>query len=225
MSILAAIAVVASTQAPEGEAFAKSKSVKKSARAGGAAKGVAALSSAATPAAAAKGVPGVPDPDVNVKGSKPGSAECGFYSVGGNGKSLACTSAQTCCITTEYNRDNLHCEDTKGNRLNCGGCGLKCATGLECHDGLCAPPAGSILCEGQWIDGRFDFENCGACGNKCKGLCTNGKCTSCDKGETICDNGYGDRRCRNLKNDAGNCGKCFHDCPGDWDCKAGRCVP
>jgi hypothetical protein len=223
ISVVSALTIVVSAQGPENEAFAKPKAAKSppsKADAG-------AVASSAAPAAAPKGVPAVvADPSMKYK-VKPGSADCGyFYPSAVGSKAILCSAAYTCCIDNEYNRDNPHCIDLKTDNINCGGCGLKCPTGLECKDGLCHPPAGSIQCDGKWIDGQFDFNNCGSCGHKCKGsLCKDGKCVSCDKGETICENGYGDRRCRNLKEDANNCGKCYHECPEDWDCSKGRCVP
>jgi hypothetical protein len=219
LSVLGAVVLALSTQGPEGEALAKPVA-KKSAAAADA----GAPRAAAAAAPAAKPVPGVPDPEVKVK-SRPGGPDCGFFFPTPTGKGVACSSAQTCCITNEWNRDNPHCIDTKVDNINCGGCGLKCPTGLTCQDGLCAPPAGSIQCDGKWIDGQFNVDNCGSCGKKCKALCKEGQCVSCDKGETSCDNGYGDRRCRNLRDDSNNCGKCFHECPHGWDCRAGRCVP
>jgi hypothetical protein len=216
LSVATLLGIFASISDPEGEAFAKPKTAPKAGADAGA---------KANATAAPKGIPAEPIDKTKKFTTRPGGPDCGYHAYGIEA-ATKCTSALTCCVgTDEYNRPLAECADFKVDALNCGGCGLKCADGRECKDGLCVAPAGSIECNGVVMDGSFNENNCGACGKKCKALCKDSKCVPCDKGESVCETQVGTHVCRDLKTDTGSCGTCFHECPDGWDCRKGRCVP
>jgi hypothetical protein len=110
---------------------------------------------------------------------------------------VACGKAQACC--------GGKCVDTasfEDDVANCGSCGTACGSNQYCcqgdclgggvrSDGIdqlpgedarcqCEKACGTASCCGtQCFDLTSDINNCGACGNKCKGLnltCKNSTC-------------------------------------------------
>lgn len=85
-----------------------------------------------------------------------------------------CGSNQKCC--------NGACVDTRGDELNCGGCGTVCAASQTCCNGSCKNLAS-------------DFNNCGSCAARCNAntadRCESGRCscandTSCPAFSRCC---------------------------------------
>jgi hypothetical protein len=81
--------------------------------------------------------------------------------------------------------------------VNCGGCGIICAPGGTCVEGVCS-------------NGCL---NCGQCQTAD---------SACDvyEGE-ICCNG----QCKNTKNFPSDCGGCGNYCPSGLECIDGICAP
>ncbi|MFO0629746.1 MAG: hypothetical protein U0325_29495 [Polyangiales bacterium] len=96
------------------------------------------------------------------------------------------------------------CADLRNDPDHCGACGASCRDGT-CARGVCVCDRGGWFCDGRCVlhpldcpcnadgEGRpccdgwtrcgvrcarleFDRENCGACGNRCFGLCIWGRC-------------------------------------------------
>jgi len=95
---------------------------------------------------------------------------------------------------------NGACRDTSINPDHCGGCGVTCAPGQMCRNGMCvactcSPPApapcptGQIVCNGTCVDPRTDSRNCGSCGTICPSgqTCRSGACST----PTFCTPGAG----------------------------------
>jgi hypothetical protein len=124
------------------------------------------------------------------------------------------------------------CTDTMTDNANCNVCGLACADGKTCQEGLCKPPscaAGTDLCEilpEEWecVDYQTNERACGSCGHVCFfGTCVNGECVegdACAPGSERC---VGD--CADLQTDPRHCGACFTDCGEGNLCEAGICRP
>lgn len=124
----------------------------------------------------------------------------------------------------------------------CSGAGETCRNNLcYCGEGFarCHPYKPGDDDSKDCTNLRESADDCSACGKKCpaKAECDKGKCVACKAGETACpakhfnSNGYRDgispslRSCVSLKEDEGNCGKCNHECPEDYSCVNGHCVP
>ena len=60
-----------------------------------------------------------------------------------------CTTTGVICTESETRCGNT-CANLQTHPAFCGQCGIACATGLECHAGACACPAG------QTLGGGFD---------------------------------------------------------------------
>ncbi len=58
------------------------------------------------------------------------------------------------------------CVDILNDVDNCGGCGIRCNSGV-CMDGLCDCTPSQDLCDGVCISTRADSNNCGGCGVIC----------------------------------------------------------
>lgn len=59
------------------------------------------------------------------------------------------------------------CVDVSRDDGNCGGCGVRCATGRACVAGACACMGRAVPCAGGCVDVTTDAANCGACGFRC----------------------------------------------------------
>lgn len=83
--------------------------------------------------------------------------------------------------------------------------------------------AGLTLCGSTCTRLSNDFDNCGACGNRCSGsqFCRDGTCESpsCPANQTMCGG-----TCTQLTTDRNNCGVCGLACAGALVCQAGVCV-
>ncbi|HEY7954604.1 MAG TPA: hypothetical protein VII38_04890 [Polyangia bacterium] len=93
-----------------------------------------------------------------------------------------------------------------------------------------ADQCGGQCCGDVCVDTQHDPLNCGGCGQACAGntACQGGSC-GCLVGTTTqpcadgysCCNGVG---CKNLMNDANNCGACGRACGNGSSCMGGQCV-
>jgi len=81
------------------------------------------------------------------------------------------------------------CVRPAGDPMNCGDCGVACATGELCAAGSCStvcdPPL--VRCGGLCIDVMgSDPDNCGSCGNRCgSGICIDGTCVDAMAGHVV----------------------------------------
>jgi hypothetical protein len=121
------------------------------------------------------------------------------------------------------------CVKSQTDPNNCGGCGVACAAGAACQNGVCAPmmcPPPSLFCAGVCVNPTADPNNCGACGVVCPmgDACQNGRCAPgiCPPGLTQCMPGG---PCVSLPTDPNNCGQCGLVCPAGAACQAGVCAP
>lgn len=93
------------------------------------------------------------------------------------------TDTDTCAGT----KCGMYCETTGSDPANCGSCGIACAAGSACTNGVCVLagcPVGQTLCGSACVNTNGnDSTNCGACGLVCPGgqTCNGGKClaTAC----------------------------------------------
>ena len=77
-------------------------------------------------------------------------------------------------------------------------------------------------CGGACADTTSDFDNCGACGNKCASgqVCSQGACALfCSGGTTQCGTS-----CVTTQSDPANCGTCATACKAGEVCSAGKCA-
>ena len=134
------------------------------------------------------------------------------------------------------------CTDLMTDVINCGVCGITCATGEACEGGMCAPPApevcpaGQIRCDGICREGVTNF---GSEGISCPG--GGGVPTECPVGLVLCNGacfpegrcqpadcapgwGYCYGVCRDFQNDPGYCGGCNSGCTGNGYCQGGSCT-
>ena len=118
------------------------------------------------------------------------------------------------------------CTDPRWDWSNCGGCGITCAGGRTCQNGLCRCDYMQADCGGvcKYLNG--DADNCGACGNVCPtgsrhcGGYPNPTCQSCSAiNQTECDG-----RCVDTQADQNNCGACGLACSSNQACLNGQCV-
>src|SRR5204862_26103 len=73
------------------------------------------------------------------------------------------------------------CTDVHGDPTNCGGCGITCANGQSCQNGVCACDSMQTNCGGTCRVTSFDPDNCGTCANVCPAgsrFCNGGTCQS-----------------------------------------------
>ncbi len=120
------------------------------------------------------------------------------------------------------------CVDPDTDVLNCGSCGVACADGETCRDGVCEEicEVGETRCGGKCIDTGSDPSHCGLCGRACDAglVCVDGGC-ECPPEQTRCDG-----TCVDLSSAVDHCGACGTSCLGHPDtvsatCNAGACVP
>ncbi len=151
------------------------------------------------------------------------TCKCGF-------SGAPCPEAETCC-----NQVGLlgECRNTNTDMDHCGFCGRACGPeanrcfqgGCRCGDGQRPCDEGLTCCGNQaCFDLLQDQNNCGACGNVCRGgsQCIDGACecdggAACNAGQTCCNGG-----CRSLNTDA-NCGACDNRCHAREKCCNGVC--
>ncbi len=127
-----------------------------------------------------------------------------------------CADSQLCCGGA--------CRSVGQDPRHCGRCGLVCAEGLRCVDGVCACAAGLVRCDGRCVDIRVEASHCGGCGQACggEGGCADGKCS-------VSVNQCGDKAscgefCVDTQGDPLHCGRCFGRCLWGERCVGGRCV-
>ena len=115
------------------------------------------------------------------------------------------------------------------NFYNFGACGFACDAPGPYEDGACVDGTclyqcvqGATRCNGACTPVLADPNNCGACGNVCRGstpYCHQGTCSECYPGTANCGYGY----CSDLAWDNANCGACGVVCPWNTYCLAGAC--
>ena len=154
-----------------------------------------------------------------------GICRCGFTGA-------PCQSHQTCCRSGDLNE--AFCRDLQTDMDHCGVCDRACGPeanqcrqgGCRCGDGQRACDEDLTCCGNQaCFNLLHDQNNCGTCGNICRGgsQCNNGVCEcgsdgSCPTGQTCCGAG-----CLDLKTNRINCGSCGFRCPDGQTCCKGRC--
>jgi hypothetical protein len=149
--------------------------------------------------------------------AKPDGGSCGINS--------SCDGGTCCAVGTK--KCGAACVNTDTSPANCGACGHACGANQQCTAGKCVCRAnltacmvgGALVC----VDTNTSRAHCGGCNQACATVCVAGKCTItppvCLPPTTMCTNG-----CKNLNNDAANCGKCGAVCPAGQSCRAGACV-
>jgi hypothetical protein len=140
----------------------------------------------------------------------------------------ACTGG-TCRVGT-CNTGFADCDNNPANgcetvvtndNMNCGRCGVRCATGTACSNGACSSVCGggTTFCTDRCALTTSDPVNCGMCGRVCptvangQRLCQSSACT------LVCDPDYGDCNstladgCEvDLRTTLANCGACGVRC-------------
>ncbi len=115
------------------------------------------------------------------------------------------------------------CVDAENDVLNCGGCGIECASDEMCEEGACTSicEEGFELCGEECVDTQADALHCGGCDMGCDEgyMCSMGACAlDCDEGLTAC----GDI-CVDTQTSDEHCGECDLACDGLAMCMAGVC--
>jgi Stigma-specific protein, Stig1 len=117
-----------------------------------------------------------------------------------------------CCPHENQLNCSGTCVDYLTDPNNCGGCGVQCAVGQLCDNGVCRSTCapGQTQCGTVCVDLTSDPLNCGACNHACgtNQICTGSACVTCKSPtQTACDN-----QCVNIHTDPSNCGACGVDC-------------
>jgi hypothetical protein len=106
------------------------------------------------------------------------------------------------------------CVDLMTDPDNCGGCGFSVPYGETCRDGQFSSAQGrssggsSVLTSGTT-----------RAGSPITSLTATGTQAACPAGRSSCTG-----TCRDLSNDAGNCGSCGNACLSGQNCQNGRCI-
>src|SRR5262245_41028958 len=96
-----------------------------------------------------------------------------------------CGACGNNCATRGKICQNLQCVCPPGT-TSCGQ--TCCPAGQACCNGACCPQ-GQTCCNNRCVDLMNDPQNCGVCGNDCRGgICRNGIC-NCAPGTTFCRGG------------------------------------
>ncbi|HVU51240.1 MAG TPA: MopE-related protein [Polyangia bacterium] len=164
------------------------------------------------------------------------------------------TCAANLEICTDPTAQKQYCSDPLFDSNNCGKCGVVCASGMGCQQGVCVAQASQDagatqacaypgkMCQNAMgpycANVMGDPANCGNCGYTCgggqycqQGVCTNvaspdgGAGVSCPGGYMACYPAAAPAYCADIGFDAQNCGACFKPCPGGWSCQQGACQP
>jgi hypothetical protein len=94
------------------------------------------------------------------------------------------------------------CVNLQTDQDNCGACGFSVPYGETCRNGQFSSPAGQ--------------NPAGSVATSAPAAVPQGTCPS---GRSSCNG-----TCRDLVNDAANCGSCGNSCPSGQDCENGRCL-
>ncbi|TAK19152.1 MAG: hypothetical protein EPO40_35125 [Myxococcaceae bacterium] len=111
---------------------------------------------------------------------------CGMACTFTHGMGVCATSA---CVVTSCEPGFQDCDGNGANgcesnpnsdTMNCGRCGNVCAGGMTCTAGVCACPAGQMVCGMTCTNTQSDRLNCGACNLACPSgqVCVAGMCSS-----------------------------------------------
>jgi hypothetical protein len=111
------------------------------------------------------------------------------------------------------------CIDTTSNAAHCGGCELPCPGGVQCVDGECACPEGTMLCADACVDVASNAAHCGGCDQPCDMFCLMGECAA-DCGTLQACGGA----CVDTVSNDQHCGGCDQPCAAGASCTEGSCV-
>ncbi|GAA5896221.1 hypothetical protein JCM6882_008522 [Rhodosporidiobolus microsporus] len=182
------------------------------------------------------------DSDVNNCGSRYNRCDSRWDFGGGRQCVGGVCAPQYCNNLFDFNWLTGKCQDVSSDSNNCGKCGQTCsvdnATGTKCVSGSCyatSCKSGFSLASGvcnKIVDTTSDVNNCGQVGKKCSSFsngsgvtCKNSVCQplSCNDGY---DFDYSSGKCRDVRSDSDNCGKCNNVCQfpyGNGVCNNGQC--
>lgn len=95
---------------------------------------------------------------------------------------------QGCCDQPNQLICDGACVSYLTDAANCGDCGITCAPGEICSDGVCLSscPAGWVFCGDDCVDLASDVDHCGECGETCRYICDDGFTPFCDQGTCGC---------------------------------------
>ncbi len=114
------------------------------------------------------------------------------------------------------------CFDFMEDSGNCGDCGVVCASGETCQDGVCRYcPPGTEECGGECVDLTSSIEHCGQCFGECElyQICESGQCSGCPSGTELCGG-----ECVDTSTNDVHCGQCDNQCDEGSSCQDGACV-